>query len=280
MIDYWWTLIGPNSNLLVYPGADEVAAAMAARLLSQQHGVQVSFRITCVDAAGLGRVAPFENVPIATTLKRQIQAAGGVSTDAIPDVEIVVHAPSPTGGDFYESRPDPTPTDLIQQTVAAVAAAFERGVHVAVADCRWPNGSDPALAEALHAAGMLDKLVAYGGWNTAGNTIGSVVAAASAAVIGKRTGSYDGHAQRRFLLTRIIEDYGYQAIARHELNERGFPNDLQKLTGAAGEAQAELVRVRLNEILHEIDANWNVVSIRFPWHRGFEIGLQLEPVDS
>lgn len=277
-VDYWRTLLGPHDDLLVYPGADEVAAVMAARMLGRHHGVTTAFTITCVESEGLRRIAPFENVPLSTTVDRQIQAAGGRQSSEAADIELVVHAPSPDGGDLYGSRPQRTPPELIRATVDAVASALDRGRQVAVADCRWPNGGDPDLVEALASTGHLGRLVAYGGWNTAGNTVGSTVAAAVATVIGQRVGTFDAEAQRRFLLTRVMEDYGYQSVVRHELIGRGHQYDDLTLQGSRGDIEAAAVRSRLNELLRGVDRSWEVTSVWFPWRRAFEIGLRLEPV--
>jgi hypothetical protein len=277
-VDYWRTLLGPQDDLLCYPGADEVAAVMTARMLGRQHETVPTFSITCVEPDGLGRVAPFENVPLATTVRRQVQAAGGREVRQDADVQLVVHAPAPEGGDLYDSRPPRTPQDLVQATVDAVAVGLDRDQQVAVADCRWPNGADPDLVEALAASGLLGRLVAYGGWNTAGNTVGSTVAAAAATVIGQRAGTFDPEAQRRFLLTRVMEDYGYQSMARHELISRAATQDDPTLHGPRGESEAEVVRARLNELLRGVDRGWEVTSVWFPWRRPFEIGLRLEPM--
>jgi hypothetical protein len=281
-VDYWRTLLGPHDDLLVYPGADEVAAVMTARMLSLHHRSTVSFEVRCVEAEGLGRVAPFENVPIGTTVTRQVAAAGGRLTTGEADVVLVVHAPSPEREDHVEGRPARTDPALVAATVEAVAAALAEGRQVALADCRWPNGGDPTLVEALRDAGLLLQLLAYGGWNTAGNTIGSVVAAAAAAVLGQRTGTLRPEAQQRFLLHRIVEDYGYQSVSRTELLSRGYGYGDLTLHGPRGDAEAALVRERLDGILCEVlgaDAGtWRVSSVGFPWRRTFEIALRLDPV--
>ena len=276
-VDYWRTLLGPHDDLLVYPGADEVAAVMAARMLGRHHGLTTTFTVTCVEAEGLSRIAPFENVPLATTVRRQIQAAGGHLVAEGADIELVVHAPSPEGGDLYDSRPTRTREDIVAATVQAVTSALDDGRQVAVADCRWPNGGDPDLVEALVASGALSRLVAYGGWNTAGNTVGSTVAAAVATVVGRRAGTFDAEAQRRFLLTRVIEDYGYQSVVRHEVIGRGHQDIDPTLQGPRGDGEAAVVRSRLTELLGGVDPAWEVVSVRFPWRRPFEIGLRLDP---
>lgn len=275
LVDYWRTLLGPHDEVLVYPGADEVGAVMTARLLSRHHGVSPSFAITCVEADGLERVAPYENSPLGSGVARQVRAAGGRVVDASPDVRLLVHAPAPSGGDYYGRRPEPTDPSLVAATVAEAARWLDAGDQVAVADCRFPNGSDPALVEGLREAGLLLRLVAYGGWNTAGNTVGSVVAAAATAVVGRETGTLDADACERFLLHRLVEDYGYQSRVRAELttapgHEHAFD------TEGIGRT-AERARAGLDEVLAELvgDGTWEVRNVRFPWSRAFEVDFRL-----
>jgi hypothetical protein len=281
-IDYWRTLLGPHDDLLVYPGADEVASVMVARMLGRHHGTAVTFAISCGEAEGLDRIAPFENVPLGTTVIRQITAAGGILTESAADVRLVVHAPSPSGGDCYDGLPEPTEAGVVAATVRLVADAIQAGEQVALADCRWPNGGDRTLVEALRDAGLLLRLVAYGGWNTAGNTVGSTVAAAAATIIGQRTGTLQEMAQQRFLLSRLVEDYGYMSVVRAELISRGYGYDDVSLSDVKGDEEAAWVRERLDGILRDLVGShppgWHVTSVRFPWRRVFEIGLRLDPV--
>jgi hypothetical protein len=276
LVDYWTTLLGPRDNVLIYPGADEVAAAMTARLLAHHHEVSPSFAVTCVEPGGLDRVAPYENTPIGTGVGRQVKAAGGHLSTSSPDVRLVVHAPAPTGGDFYGTPPEPTGPALVLRTVEAISQALDGGERVSLADCRYPNGSDPVLVEALRDAGLLLRLDAYGGWNTAGNTLGSTVAASTVATVGRHTGTLDPVAQERFLLHRLVEDYGYQARVRNDL--------LAQLGEAAfrdpeGADTAELARRRLDDVLQEITgsaAGWRVGATTFPWDRAFEVDLRID----
>ena len=278
LIDYWTTLLGPRENVLVYPGADEVAAVMTARLLSRHHRFSPSFAVTCVEPGGLDRVAPYENTPLATGVQRQVVAAGGRLDSSRADVRLFVHAPSPTGGDFYGSVPDRTDPGLVATTLRELEKALEAGERVALADCRFPNGGDPALVEALRDAGLLLRLEAYGGWNTAGNSLGSTVAAAVAAAVGRHSGQRDALAQQKFLLHRVVEDYGYQSRVRGGLTSQA---DHEVLFGPdAIDTTAERARRKLDAVLQELvggaSDRWSVGSVRFPWARAFEIDLGLD----
>ena len=63
------------------------------------------------------------------------------------------------------------------------------GNKVAVADVAYGNGGDLKLAALLENAGISLDVLTYGGWNTSGNTLGTVISAAAlSAVFGKTEG--------------------------------------------------------------------------------------------
>ncbi|MDX3103273.1 DUF4127 family protein [Nonomuraea angiospora] len=158
------------------------------------------------------------------------------------DVALVLHTPDPARTYWFGNPPGPDAAAV----AATVRAVRESGAPVALADVRHTNGGDPVLIAALRAEGLVDGLVAYRGWNTAGNTIGSVVAAAVATVVGAREHTLDRTAARRLLLHRLTEDYGYQAVVR--------------ATGP----DAPAARERLQPILHGFDPDWTIEDVTFP----------------
>src|SRR5205085_938466 len=92
------------------------------------------------------------------------------------------------------------------------------GRTVAIGDVAYPNGADPIAMEILLSPDSpvaSAKLASYGGWNTAGNTLGTVVAQAVCYLfIGNDPVRQE--AQAACLTHRFLEDYGYQAVVRRE----------------------------------------------------------------
>ncbi|MFC5829537.1 DUF4127 family protein, partial [Nonomuraea insulae] len=221
------------------------------------HGRPIRFSVVSGDPAGLDIDAAYESLPAGAGARRQSLAAGAhvAEPGQDADVALVLHTPDPGRTDWCGNPPSPDPAAV----AATVRAVRESGAPVALADVRHTNGGDPALVEALRAEGLVDRLLAYGGWNTAGNTIGSVVAAAVATVVGTRENTLDSTAARRLLLHRLTEDYGYQAIVR------------------AGEPDSVAAHERLKPILHGFAPDWTIDDVRFPWNRSFEIDFTLAP---
>ena len=274
---HWMRMLPSGRNVLMYPGADEVGAALVARALAANADVTASFSVACADAEGMTRIPPYENMSLAASASRQIRAAGAVEVAADGDVTLVLHAPDPARHDMFRGRPDAVDEAAVSGTVALIQERLDAGELVALADVRYPNGADEALVRALAEAGVLGRLEAFGGWNTAGNTLGSVVAVAAAAVVGRATGSFDHRAARIALLTRLLDDFAYQAVVRTDAGPGLFPDiypmaDDEQVTTAERVIRDELSAL-MDTMLPADDVR--IEELTLPWRRSFEIGLVL-----
>jgi len=277
---HWLRFLPSGRSVLMYPGADEVGAVLVARALSSASATSVAFRVECPQPGGLELVPPYENQPLAASIERQVRAAGGhlVTADEA-DVVLVVHAPDPARHDMFNGYPDAVDHAAIDATVDAVRRESALGRRVALADVRYPNGSDAALLWRLAEEDLLGRLVAFSGWNTAGNTLGSVVALATASVAGSRAGSADEDALRRALLTRLLDDFVYQSVVRTEVAPSFFPDSLpvddESLISSAETAFTE----RMQEIMSASlpSSGWTLASVTLPWRRSFEVEIGLTP---
>ncbi|MBC8159906.1 MAG: DUF4127 family protein, partial [Roseiflexaceae bacterium] len=162
-------------------------------------------------------------------------------------------------------------------------ARIATGQAVAVADVAYPNGADPALMNVLREHVDLAALASYGAWNTAGNTIGSVVAQSFAARLIDSAAGRD--AQARFLVHRFVEDWGYQHLVRATVREQ-----LRETTGyhdprtpAAVAATVAQIEAGLQAFLARLPfaAHYQIApgSVRLPWGRTFEIDFELQPLE-
>jgi hypothetical protein len=136
-------------------------------------------------------------------------------------------------------------------------------------------------------------LAAFGGWNTAGNTLGSVLAQA----VLKRLAERDGETfdQRRahleLLFLRFLDDYHYQAIARTEawlqdLPALGLNPTLEQISDPDREAALEQrLRRRLAQPAAALSDLFRrsglaeaveVRHVHLPWGRLFEIGFDVQ----
>ena len=279
----WAELLPLQERLLMYPGADEVGSVLTIRMALTHIGLHPAVSVRYAPPTDAMNIAAFEDGPIRLTVERQITAAGCqlIGVPEIARIWLGVNAP-------IARRAEWNPVDghhdrmarqaAIENLVTKAGEALVDGKTVAFADVAYPNGADPLLIELITTRLDPTKLAAYGGWNTAGNTIGGVIAQTCATLIGDRSCRI---AQERLLLHRFIEDYGYQHIVRREIREwLQTTYNQNELTPELRGLAATRVEQRLNEIVTALPGfayRWRILpgSVHFPWQRVFEIDFTL-----
>jgi len=289
----WPDLIGPalGDRVMMHPGADEVGSAILAKLLMEHAGKSPRVFVVYSHAGGEHLVAPYEDRPVCETVEGQIHACGGRLTKSADGCDLVLGVATPVPGRTawqpeYLAEDRATRTAEYAAFLGTLAEAQATGSPVALADTAYPNGSDPLLTEMAFAASLnLGKLAAYGAWNTAGNTLGVVVAQAFCTrLIGNDAGRVA--AQNIFLAHRFLEDWGYQAVVRREARD-----EAARLWGRrepdpeSDTEQAQLcafIGGLLNGHLQALQAygiglGLRIVpgSTRLPWRRTFEVDFTL-----
>ena len=276
----WCQRLNLDERVLLYPGADEVGSILVARAVNQQHGHAPTFQIDYAVPGGEEITAAFEDSAVKITLERQITAAGATIQDEDADIVLMVNTPrSPTHGWGIPYSVDEQRERIphLEVAITRLSALLATGRVAAVADVAHANGADVEFVERLHSAGLLNQLLSYGAWNTAGNTIGTTVAQASLAWQDKNAANN----QRRFFAHRLIEDWLYMANVRQqasswlesETGQREPSVDRVSLT-------AMWIEQRLSEAILPLDLGFRIVpgSLQLPWRRTFEIDFDLEPL--
>jgi hypothetical protein len=132
----------------------------------------------------------------------------------------------------------------------------------------------------LEAEDLAAAPLAYAGWNTTANTVGTALSAAAAALIGKHFGSYDADAATSFLFERYVDDYVYRNVVRPKLNaaleQRHIDiNDLgEDAPRVESQARAALWPEAVAILQRDFEPlGWHADSleIHLPWQRTFEV---------
>ena len=261
--------LGLVDRVAVYPGADEVMHTLCARMvgtLEQRPPLRVALAPS--DPAHIGRLrALYEDRPVLESVASQVQAVGAVLTPdrAQADVLLALHTQGTAQGDWAMRVALPQRVPVDPHWLGGLQDWQRSGRPLALADLAYANGGDPWLLEQ-----QLPPLSAYAGWNTASNSLGSVL---STSVLAWRRESQP--TARRALALRLLEDELYQARWRQVLRDTV---DEARLT-----AQELLTRARaivippLNVWAAERRLGWRVADLRLPWDRSFEVELLLEP---
>lgn len=268
--------LSQSEKVLMYPGADDLGSAMVARMINHQrhHAPRVFVHFT--DSAMVNNVAPYEDRPIHQAVATQVMAVGAQTVAHIDDADLVLVVSPP----FERKARDPHPFDMdadkrreqLLPAVQRIAQWVNEGRRVAIADVAFPNGAEPALVELLFAHVDITKLAAFGGWNTAGNTLGSVLGSACVPC-------EDNRARQIALAHHLLEDWGYQAIVRDDLRSwlsETFgaptipPNHLNEATAFTA-TWLEPISQRIRNAGLPCTVN----NVRHPWRRTFEVDFEL-----
>ena len=290
----WPALIGStlSSRVSMYPGADEVGSALVAKLVNARDNRTPKVWIEYSHPCDTDLIAPYEDRPIRETVIGQIHGCGCVAAESPEECDFVlaVSTVSPRRTDW---RPEFREGDAQLRSEAylaflrTIAAHQQAGRPVAFADVAYPNGADPLLADLMLGEGhgvALGEVAAYGAWNTAGNTLGVVVAQAVCALAAKLDQS--ALAKEAFLAHRFLEDYGYQTVVRREARDlcesRWGRRDPDPESDSEVHTVCQDIEAGLRRILTQLQGvgigehvSLKQGSVKLPWRRTFEVDFEL-----
>jgi len=280
----WADRLDLDDRLLMYPGADEVGSVLVARTVLAARGLSPTLQVVYAPSTGAEHVAPYEDGPVRQTVDRQIVATGLTAVAADGQIWLGVAAPVATRGERDLSLlepPEPARERALHELCVEAAVMRQGGRAVAIADVAYPNGADPALMTVLQQTLPLDRLAAYGAWNTAGNTLGTVLA--QAALYGLAATPAQRAARERFLVHRFLEDWGYQTVVRRDTRHwLQTEHGLEEPTPATLQLTCDRIARGLADCLMQLGplgTRWRLApdSVRLPWGRLFEVDFELIP---
>jgi len=268
-----------HDKVYMYPGADEVGCTLTARVLNDLKNRVPRVYTRFSSTAGPMIIPRLEDRVLGESIKSQIIAAGGIPVDNSLEADFILMVNSPAVGENQMNGANEDFKDAsyysmrnLREFVAAMKYYLENGKKCALADVALLNGSDAELLRMLSKGGLLRKLLSYAGWNTSGNTLGTVISHAMARLY------MESDAGEEFYVERLVEDWGYQADLRQVLRRRmaedglSMESDMDTIKKTAKE---ELNRF-IAECLPEYKDRYYVAEAYFPWRRLFEIGFVLE----
>jgi hypothetical protein len=270
------------SKVFIYPGADEVANTLVSRLIYLLEGVKApTFYPFFSGEKGALVSAMYEDRPIVESVKGQIYAFGGHTVDSANEADIVfaVNVPGKRQGDLalqkYLEEVD-TADRNIGEWISRIHYYLDRGKCVAVADVAYANGADKAMMARLLDGVSLSELSGFAAWNTAGNTLGTVVAQAAMVHLQRVKPSMELEELKSRLLDqvvlRLLEDYVYQSdvrqVVRESVNESKI--DSTQLLYMVN----SVFQMKVRQLLQKLGYDYEV-DVFLPWNRTFEIGLDV-----
>lgn len=271
------------TNTLLTSGADELNARLLARWLNDLTGESPTVEVTYTFPENTDRVPLYEATSLSETVLEHLQSVGCRPADFEPEIVFWVH-------NFEDRQREAVdqPGTLDEREIAPVLAAVRRAAGeeriVALADVRFANGGDRALVTRLLVEPKMSGVVAYAGWNTSSNSLGSCLTQAVVAHhLRANTVAGSDRLYRPVFFTRIVDDWGYQAIVRPKLSawlrERGATPS--ELANHESEAEGRALDALRADVVPTLQAAFpyqpiTLHRVSFPWHRLFEVGIELD----
>jgi len=230
----------------IYPGADEVACTLLARVL-QESASKVFVRYSAVSGAQAGMM--FEDRPAGELIKAHLRAANCVQVDTFAEADWVLAVNVPAHKQPYETaQPDYAQVDTSSRHLPEFIDSIKRMLPekpVAIADIAYPNGAELRFMKLLRQSIPLRQLAAFGAWNTAGNTLGSTIAMALCSQQKSNQSLWIN-----ILFNRLVDDYLYQADIRTAIYKDLKP-DIWDLGQQQKQAE-ELINQKLEPLAKEL----------------------------
>lgn len=282
------------SRIAYVQGVDQLASVLVSRALLDGVRDPVRVVVRYADSRSRSAVPAYETVPLALTVRQQAEASGAtvVPEDETWDYTLFVNTPDAEDG-----------------AVAALLDAAEQQrryrVPIALADVNLgtTGQGDPRLFDGLRARDLPRDLLAYAAWNTAANTLGTALAGANMALLGREPGRASRRtalARAAFVLHRLVADYCYNRITRSQAMAALGANPRLSRDEAYGPEIRELeslidreLRFWFRRLFDEhfagrpLEANggslrlagYRDLTARLPWPRIFEVALDFVLVD-
>jgi hypothetical protein len=261
----------------IEPGADELGMALVAHALARSVGWTPRIAVLYSTPDGAQAHDPLEYAPISVAIDGLIAQVGGILDQENPEIVLCVRVP------WTSAAQDGT-------FIAAMQTAADAGRSIALADLTYlegggtPGYQDQArFARRILADGLASRLDAYSSWNTNANTVGTALAEAVAAGVGRKAGTYDALAHREFTFMRFVDDYAYHDLVRPLLNEqlraRGLENMIlaPPVDAEIADENRTLLWNDAETILQQLYPKYHIAALQItlPWDRTFETQIEV-----
>ena len=269
---------GVADRMSIHCGTDEYACALAGRLAAQHarpEGPALRLYVEWL-AGDPDFVAGYEDRPFARNLEAYLKTCHILQTDDLSQAQAILAVYAPPGQQMdLAIAPEqavcaytPAQLDKIADRLCALEST---GLDVGLLDVYFAGGGESQLLRLAAGRGLLDGLTAYAGWNTASNSLGTILGQLLAASTRARPGAIT-----RFTRERLLDDWVYQAIVRPRWNRElrdadADPWNLPDIGAADRHLQAMM------EQTPETSLAWDgPFCARLRWPRTFEASFSIQ----
>lgn len=266
-----------SDKVLNYPGADEVGLTLLSRMLLNKYSKNPKAYVKYASEKAKNVIPLYEDRELYKTIDFQLKAAGYRITDNVDDCDLVLVITSP-GGKLYEAWDQPIDNDDynsrdLKNFILQIKELLAKGKLITICDNAYANGGDLKVLEELNNENILDKVTGYAGWNTSSNSMGTAIAQGSLGVLGGKC--------LDFLMLRYVEDCGYCAVVRANVNENYLPAlnmnyfDVHDSKGQASLEIKKQLESFIQNSMSSVKDHIFIEDVSLPWKRMFEVDLSV-----
>lgn len=265
-----------------YPGTDETGALLFARAVHTINGYTPRVHVSYAAPGGAQITPRYEDIPLEESITARLRSLGAeaAETSAEADLVLLVNVPAEEVGEASLQELGQPPTPLHRALAGQIQSLQQSGKPVALADVAYANGADDALLSLLAERKLLPGLAAYSGWNTAGNSLGITLAHGSLYSFYSQLKGFNRERHTNILLTRLIEDWGFQVrvrpqiFTRHNIEHGGVTVPDEKQSVIRDDLETELTAFMASH-LSESFPGAHLESVQLPWNRLFELSFYI-----
>lgn len=267
-------LLAERRSLAVnfYPGTDESAGLLLARLLCPEQGIEPVWSHNHLPLTQ----TRYEDRPLGPLLQSQLQASGLRQGRCRRKLFLYGRL----GTQQEAARQGGTAqaeAASLDKFLEQLEQALDNGDSCVVADLAFANGGDLGLVDAMLDRGLASRLTGYSAWNTAGNTLGTALA--TLALYPDQPTQQQEMARRVFLWERLTDDAFYQSRFRFRLKRELGPG--LHLAGEELHAAEQLLRDEFHQFAEGLwsrlfpEQPLEPFRITLPWGRLFEVAIEM-----
>lgn len=267
-------------KVLMYPGADEVALTLIARMVNTIHGTKPRVYVKYASEQSKSVIPIYEGNSLENTIKYHILSAGCRITEQDDKADFILGITAPA---FKIEESDQQPCMAegymternIPEFLDYIKDCMKDGKRITICDNAYGNGGELLLIQLLNKNNLLDQVSGYAGWNTSANTLGTAIAEGVDALHYGKSASH-----MNFLMERYVEDAGYCSLVRGRVSQRlekyGMNYfDVKDVHGIISKEVAEELNDYIKKYLSSQVGKITLDQVWMPWHRMFEVGIEV-----
>lgn len=276
-------------QVYIYPGADEIGCTLFARIFTEVKDYVPEVYVRYSSTNGPFITPKFEDRTLNESIKAQLTSVNAFMADSSTGADCVLMVNSPAIGgkkmadDTQENKHYTYYSEVNhREFMQAIKGYLRKNKTIALADVAIINGGDHYLLKALHKQGLLPEITAYAGWNTSGNTLGTVIAHVIICSYYEKNNLSDYvAASQLFYVYRLIEDWLFQSIIREKVTLGSLPSinaSYFKLIHVK-ESVIEIVERELKNLTSTLLSDflsYEISAVDLPWDRMFEVDFTVE----